>query len=172
MIQVRQRHSTKSKYSKLFNELLATGFSTHTDCEVKRTMLVKLVNGTSEVAKREAEAIYKSIHQKATNSGTQLTQLLKPNQPEIKFQVYKVLKPNDGWYFCLLLVSGEESLEGISKRTSDIDFVDTTSSSVLPNTEQDESIEQSTVVAEDDLTDYDREMYRLYGDHYVPNKAR
>ena len=166
MIQVRQRHSTKSKYSKLFNELLATGFSTHTDCEVKRTMLVKLVNGTSEVAKREAEAIYKSIHQKATNSGTQLTQLLKPNQSEIKFQVYKVLKPNDGWYFCLLLLSGEESLEGISKRTSDIDFTGSADGIATGNSVQCE------IVAEDDLTDYDREMYRLYGDHYVPNKAR
>lgn len=186
MLQIKPRHSTRPKYSECFNQLISTGFTLHIDCAVKRTELLKFLDSTEP--KSEADKIHKSINQKLK----QFVDFVNEDNPKanLSIQVYKHLI-KDGWYFCLLLISGDfanetnretkpSETENTNLETMGQDTELASNSNCTADISAPSEVDISVEVTKEYkipkvskvsrvLTPYDIEMKALYGELYVPD---
>lgn len=181
------RHSTKAKYAGFFDMLISSGFNRHIDSTVPRTDLLKVTSGAEALDNNLAERVHKSISQKARNFCESMNQLVTNPNEYITIRVYKHFIAGDGWYFCLLLVTGDinKFVNTSSKITSEprgymldeptsvsIENANVTVPvplvNILTAIPQPASKELPAV----QLTEHDKEMIRLYGDLYVPDSKR
>lgn len=179
-------HDTSPKYTHVFTDLVKTGFNLHCDSDYKRTDLLKVCDYT--VPKSDADKIHKSLTQKCLAAKKQLQVQLRP---------YKHLVAGDGWYFCLLLISGNlQDANAITETKTEAMVRSITSDNTASLLDSggsnygNASLESTTAINASDaattalatpttsqlptviLTAHDREMIALYGDLYVPHKER